>query len=428
MPFRFVHTADIHLDSPLRSLALRDPDLAEMIGTATRTAFARTVDLCLEERVDALFIVGDLYDGAQTSMKTAAFLAGQLARLDEAGIRSFIVRGNHDAESRITRELVLPDGVTVFRGSAEAHRLPGAADGRDVAVHGISFARPQAPDSLLPKFRPAVADALNIGLLHTSLGGAAGHDTYAPCAVADLVATGFDYWGLGHVHTRTVHHPARPAVVMPGQPQGRDINEAGLKTVTLATLAGDGTVTLEARRVSVAEFARVPVAADGRDDWADVVATLADALAAARAAAASDHLVVRLAIAGATPLAWRLRVDTDLLLAEARACAERVGQTWVETVECAAHAPRAAATGDDTDPVAELRGLIADEVTPSDGYRAEAERLAAELRGQLPRDIRAALGADEAAFAALVDRLIAEGTEDVLARLHAGTRDGGEGA
>lgn len=54
MPFRFVHTADIHLDSPLRSLALRDPDIAGMIGSATRQAFERTVDLCLEERVDAL--------------------------------------------------------------------------------------------------------------------------------------------------------------------------------------------------------------------------------------------------------------------------------------------------------------------------------------------------------------------------------------
>lgn len=75
MPYRFVHTADLHLDSPLRSLALRDPALAEVIGNASRAVFERIIDLCLEERVDALLVAGDLYDGAQTSMKTARFLA-----------------------------------------------------------------------------------------------------------------------------------------------------------------------------------------------------------------------------------------------------------------------------------------------------------------------------------------------------------------
>ena len=80
MPFRFVHTADIHLDSPLRSLAMRNPDLAELIGGSTRQALVGIVDLCLEERVNALIIAGDLYDGDQTSMKTARFLADEMKR------------------------------------------------------------------------------------------------------------------------------------------------------------------------------------------------------------------------------------------------------------------------------------------------------------------------------------------------------------
>src|ERR1700722_15219431 len=105
MPYRFVHAADIHLDSPLRSLALRDPDLAELIGNATRRAFTDIVDLCLTEQVDALLLAGDLYDGEQTSMKTARFLVDQIHKLDEAGVRVFIIRGNHDALSKITREL-----------------------------------------------------------------------------------------------------------------------------------------------------------------------------------------------------------------------------------------------------------------------------------------------------------------------------------
>jgi DNA repair protein SbcD/Mre11 len=139
MAFRFVHTADIHLDSPLRTLALREPALAELIGGATRKAFTAVIELCLAEQVDALLIAGDLYDGEQTSMKTARFLADQLRRLHEAGILTFVIRGNHDAESRITRELALPESVKVFSGRAEAAALTHAA--LDVAIHGVRFAQ-----------------------------------------------------------------------------------------------------------------------------------------------------------------------------------------------------------------------------------------------------------------------------------------------
>ena len=140
MPFRFVHTADIHLDSPLRSLAMRDPELAALIGDATRQGLVGIVDLCLEEQVDALVIAGDLYDGDQTSMKTARFLAEQMKRLHEAGIIVFKVRGNHDALSKITQELVLPPSLKLFGGRGEIVEL--RLNGLDVAIHGLSFSRP----------------------------------------------------------------------------------------------------------------------------------------------------------------------------------------------------------------------------------------------------------------------------------------------
>ena len=139
MAYRFVHAADIHLDSPLRSLALRDPALAELIGNATRRAFVAIVDLCLDEGVDALMLGGDLYDGEQTSMKTARFLAGQLRRLDEAGIRTFVIRGNHDALSRITRELTFPESVKVFGGRAAAVAAAGAGIALTAAAAAVAI-------------------------------------------------------------------------------------------------------------------------------------------------------------------------------------------------------------------------------------------------------------------------------------------------
>jgi len=421
MPFRFIHTADIHLDSPLRSLALRNSDLAALIGDATRRALVGIVDLCLEESVDALLIAGDLYDGDQTSMKTARFLGDQLARLDQAGIAVFIIRGNHDALSRITQELILPPSVRVFGGRADVLGLTAGA--LEVAVHGLSFARPQAPDSLLPKYRAPVPGAVNIGLMHTSLAGAAGHDVYAPCALGDLHGSGFDYWALGHIHKRTDHSSSvggTSTVIMPGMPQGRDIGEAGEKTVTLVTVGDDRSVTVEQRPTAIAEFARVAVDLTNVDNWSDAVGQAETALADARESCGAQHLVARVGLSGATPLSWRLRRDADLFATELEQRGERLGQLWIDKVEMAVGQPAHDAP-DDGDPLAELAGLMGDG-TPDD-LRAAVRALVEGVRDDLPPDARGFAGNDAEEFEAYLDQLLAEGGADVLARL--ATPDGG---
>lgn len=422
MTYRFVHAADIHLDSPLRSLALRDPDLADLIGNATRRAFVRVVDLCLDEQVDALLLAGDLYDGDQTSMKTARFLAEQLRRLHEAGIRVFIIRGNHDALSRISKELTLPDSVKLFGGRAEAIAIERASGQFPVTIHGLSFAQPHAPQSLIGKYRPPVEGAVNIGLMHTSLAGAPGHDLYAPCSFADLQGTGFRYWALGHVHKRSVVEGGC-AIVMPGMPQGRDINEAGAKSVTLVTIGDDRSIRIEERVTSIAQFERVAVDVTGIDDWRDLVTALARALEQARGDVPSEHLVARLRVMGATPLAWRIRRDLDLLKTEADDRASVIGSCWVEKLEVDCRAPGVAASAS-ADPLTELRRLIDEEVIDSDAYQAEVAAIAEELRTQLPQECRSLLGSDEEAFKATVAALAKDGSEDVLARLHAGAEGG----
>ena len=425
MPYRFVHSADIHLNSPLSSLALRDPELAELIGNATRRAFVNAIDLCLTEQVDALLLAGDLYDGDQTSMKTARFLAAQIRRLDEAGIRVFIIRGNHDALSRITKELTFPESVKMFGGRAEAI-LMERSNGLSIAIHGLSFARPQAPENLLPRFRPPVEGAVNIGLLHTSLGGVPGHDDYAPCALADLDAAGFDYWALGHIHKRAVAQ-GRSTVVMPGMPQGRDINESGPKSVTLVTVGDDRSVQIEERLASVAQFEPVSVDLAGINDWRDMLHAVAKALRPIRKRVPSEHLVARLRLTGTTPLAWRLRSDRDLLQADVANQAFDIGKTWIEKIETDCQAARPAADPA-PDPVTELRRLIVEEVAPSAAYQAELVAMAEELRGQLPAECRALLGSDEAAFYTALSALATEGADDVLARLHANHRPDTEAA
>ncbi len=415
MPFRFVHTADIHLDSPLRSLAMRNGELADLVGNATREALVSIVDLCLEERVDALIIAGDLYDGDQTSMKTARFLAGQLQRLHGAGIETYLIRGNHDALSRITQELILPPSVKLFADRAETVELNRGA--LNVAIHGLSFAKPHAPESLLPKYRPPVPDAANIGIMHTSLAGAPRHDLYAPCNVADLHGRGYDYWALGHVHVRAEHGGER-AVVMSGMPQGRDINEAGAKSVSLVTVNDDRSVTVEERLTSIAQFERIAVDLTPAATWREAVDLIEKEIAGARDTTRSQHLVGRLRLDGMTPLTWQLRRDRDLLLAEIEHRAEGIGKIWIEKIEVTTQMPAAPSAGGPTaNPVLELGALMRGDIVRQHGVRELVRDLVTELRADLPVDLRAFAGDDEAALEAFIDRLLADGSDEILARL-----------
>jgi DNA repair exonuclease SbcCD nuclease subunit len=422
MPFRFVHTADVHLDSPLRTLALREPELAELIGGATRKAFVAVINLCLAEQVDALLIAGDLYDGEQTSMKTARFLADELRRLHEAGIKTFVIRGNHDAESRITKELTLPDSVTVFTGHAKPALL--SSGGLDIAVHGVSFRQKHAPESLLPSFRPPQEGAVNIGMLHTSLGGSALHDRYAPCTVSELHGHGFHYWALGHVHQRFVDR-GRATIVMPGNPQGRDVNEAGPKSATLVRIGDDRAIAIEQRPTSVAEFQRLPVDLTGVDNWRAALARIEGALEPARLAARSEHLVARLSLTGATTLAWRLRADADKLAEDARAIGAAIGKSWIDKIELGCTEPRAQEAAASSDPLAELRALIDGEVARSKAFLDSLRELAEDLSRNLPAGSREdLLGRDADEFASILADIASDGAENVLAHLRADSERG----
>lgn len=419
MPFRFVHTADLHLDSPLRSLALKNPDLAELVRGATRTALARIVDLCLQEGVDALLIAGDLYDGSQTSMNTALYLASELRRLEAAGIRVFLIRGNHDSQSAMTRELTFPANVHVFTGRAKPVLAKSLGDGREVHIHGISFANPHAPDSLLPSFQPPIADAVNIGMLHTSLAGTPGHDPYAPTSVAELARHGFDYWALGHVHMRQVHSES-PLIVMPGMPQGRDINEAGPKTVTLVTVGDDGVLEHREHHIGQAVFERVVIDLSGAQDWRQMLEKVGEALSSLRNNAGADHLILRISLTGTTSLAWKLRRDPDFLSAEITNLAAGLSGCWVEKIDIDCRSMEAGASQAGPDPVEELAGLIRTDVLASHAFRQEAGAVLDELLLQLPRELRESLAVDEDAAGRFAEAMALAGSDDVLAYLHGG--------
>ena len=424
MAFRFVHTADIHLDSPLKSLAMRDEALADVVANATRQAFVRVVDLCISEQVNALMIAGDLYDGSQTSMKTARFLASQLRRLDEKQIKVFIIRGNHDAESKITRELTLPDCVHVFGSKGDSVVLksndPDSSPlKRPVVVHGASFSKPHAPDSLLPLYQSPDPSAINIGMMHTSLDGASGHDLYAPCSLADLQSHGYDYWALGHIHKRAAHVDAGCTVVMPGIPQGRDIGESGEKSVTLVTVNDDGRVDVQEHLLALAQFEEIAVSFESLQDWSKGINLVMGEIERVAEACAAEHLVARVVITGATPLAWKLRRDEDVFKQELASRLEDDGQRWLDKliIKCELPTEKEGERTIDTTPYEELHALMIEEIKHTEAFRAKAKQSVDVLLGLLPVELRAKFGEDQAALEKNIERLALEGCTQISANL-----------
>lgn len=407
---KFVHTADLHLDSPLRSLALRDSALSELVSNASRTALVRIVDLCLDHDVDALLIAGDLYDGDQKSMHTAAVLNSQFRRLQAANIPVFIILGNHDAQSSITKNMSLPENVTVFsaRGSHELFANETAA------VHGVSFGKKHMPESLLPKYKAALKDKINIGLMHTSLAGSGTHDVYAPCAISDLDNFGYDYWALGHIHKRS-ESKGTATVVMPGIPQGRDIGENGLKTVSLVSIDSDYTVVVEPVSVSTVQFELIEVDVAGVEEWQKLIDITEASLRTCRQTTNTEQLIVRVVLNGSTNLHFRLTRDYQLLVETVRESCLSMGDIWLDSVVNKTTTQSAAIS--DVIAMPELNSIVTEQVITSREIQQLALQEIHQLTSKLPSDIKDMFGNSEEEREAMVVELLKNGSISMLAQL-----------
>jgi DNA repair exonuclease SbcCD nuclease subunit len=340
---KFLHAADIHLDSPMQVAARREGAPADALRGCTRRAFAAMIDLALAERVAFAVIAGDLYDGSWKDYGTGLFFAEQMARLGD--VPCFVALGNHDAESVITRglQLTLPRNVHLFPA-----KRPETVVLRElgVALHGRSFPERAVTEDISAAYGAPVPALVNIGVLHTAADGRPGHEPYAPCTVAGLVGRGYDYWALGHVHQHEVL-AREPWVVFPGNLQGRSAREAGPKGCLLVEIEGDRLVP-ERRAVDVLRWAELAVPADGAASLGELAARVRDRVADAAAGAEGRPLAVRLAITGETGLQGELVSRPDRLEAECRAAAAEAAETaWIERVRLATRGPAAAPAGVD---------------------------------------------------------------------------------
>jgi DNA repair exonuclease SbcCD nuclease subunit len=326
---KFVHAADIHLDSPLRGLERYEGCPAEEIRGATRRALENLVDLCLVEGAELLVIAGDLYDGDWKDYNTGLFFVHQVTRLTRAGVKVVWVRGNHDAASQITRRLSLPDGA--FELSA---RRPQTLEFGElgVALHGQSYAKRDVSADLAAGYPEPRSGLFNLGVLHTALDGREGHDSYAPCSASGLVERGYDYWALGHVHRREIVC-RDPWIVFPGNPQGRHARETGAKGANLVTVEDGSVSALEERELDVVRWAECAIDTTEAASAHEVVERVRSALEREAEPIGDRLLAARVELRGPSAADGELRRDPEAWRQEIRAAAMDCGASiWVEKI------------------------------------------------------------------------------------------------
>ena len=381
---RFIHCADVHLDTPLQGLAQYPGAPVSEIRNATRRAFEKLLDAAVTERVDFLIIAGDLYDTGLKSFESALFFNKQMARLKDAGIDVYLIYGNHDAASKLIKQLRPPGNVHIFRTTE-----PQTFSNNElrVAIHGQSFATPEVIEDLAAKYPPPVAGFFNIGVLHTNLAGVSEHANYAPCTLEMLKNKGYQYWALGHVHNRQILCND-PYIVYPGNIQGRHGKEQGEKSCVLVTVSDAGAMSIDTISTSAVPWFQADVDASGCQTADEVYEKLRIELEGILSRSKERVTAVRLRIVGTTEAHAELSRDLEQVRHEAISIANECGNGlfWVERVQVAT-SPRL--NRDDLlkrdDPIGEVVRIVAT-------LRQDPASLAnwdaiAELQKKLPDEV-----------------------------------------
>ena len=342
MRIRFVHAADLHLDSPFTGLKAAAPEnVATALYRATFDAYENIVNLCISEKVDALLVAGDVYDGADRSLPAQLKFIEGLKKLDTQGIRSFVCHGNHDPLDGWQARLEYPQTCHPFGRDFEV--VPVFSDDPDRAViYGISYPKREITENLARRLGKVDPSPFSIGLLHANVSSDPNHAAYAPCSLDDLAASGIDYWALGHVHTRQVLSERKPTAVYPGNPQGRHLNEIGPRGVYLVEVDDGGNVGRDFRPMDTVRWARRNWDIGAFETEQGLLDALHEGMQDLRDGSDGRSVVVRVTLTGRGELNRTLRrpntID-DLVEAINREWAEQLPFVWCERIEDASGSP-----------------------------------------------------------------------------------------
>lgn len=310
--FRFIHCSDLHIDSPFKGLASENPELAKRLRASTSEAFQNIVDIAIKEKVDAVVIAGDIYDGKDKSLQAQFKFREGLKNLSDAGIPSFLAHGNHDPLDSRFATLKWPDLVTVFSGDkVECHSIQ--RDGKTLAkVHGVSYPTREVKENLALQFEQHSGAGFGIGVLHANVGGNLDHDDYAPCSIEDLVSRNMDYWALGHIHAHQILRLSDPAIVYSGNTQARHKNETGIKGCCLVTLRPNAAPEIRFLAVDSVRFVLETLDVSRAQTLDDVIESVQFHVEEISARARGLDALIHLTLTGRTPAHEELRLKNNI--------------------------------------------------------------------------------------------------------------------
>jgi len=406
--FSFLHAADLHLGSPLLGLSVKDHEIARRFASASREAFRALIDQAISAKVAFAVIAGDIYDGEWKDNTVGLFFNREISRLTREGIPVYIVKGNHDAESVVTKTMPKPEGVTVFgTRKAETYRI----EHLKVALHGWSYEdRATAADFSL-RYPPVVPGWFNIGVLHSSCEGKSAHATYAPCSVQELAAHEYQYWALGHIHEHRVLS-RDPWIVYPGNLQGRSVRECGAKGAVIVEVRDGEVRTVERVIVDCARWAAIAVDVSSLATDTEIAAAVRREAGSVIADLGERLLALRITLTGETRLNDHLRAAGGTLRDELQAVLHHIHEdTWLEKLEIRTSVPPAPKESQlgGLDPIAMLAGL-----TDDTELRQSACEIAGVLLEKLPQSFAEVPELND------MDMLMAEAQSLVVARAMAG--------
>lgn len=313
-----------------------------------------------------------------------------MTRLLDKGIPVYLIAGNHDAASVISRKLSLPKNVHVFSTRMSESK---AVAGHPVVIHGRGFPHRAVPENLVMDYPAALPGRFNLGLLHTSLTGRAGHDTYAPCSETDLRMKGYGYWALGHVHQPEVFC-RDPWIVFSGNCQGRDVREAGPHGCWLVTVNDCLDVErVDWRDLDVVRWRVLKIDLSGVTEASEAFDRASQSMARAVSQSEGRLVAARIVFTGATSLHGTLHRDSHRWRAELLARAQDQGQDaiWIE------HLKVSTSPVYDLAQLAERDSLTRIVLETLEQTRIEPGNLPEEIKemlGVLPGEIRGELESD----------------------------------
>lgn len=263
---RFLHTADLHLDTPFKGVTQFPDEQIEQLRESTFHAFSNFIHYAVETTPDFIVIVGDIYDGEHRSLRSQLKFQEGMEALKDAQIPVFLSHGNHDHLKGTWTRFDLPENVYVFQEEVERKTI--SVRGEKINVYGFSYRERHVKEPKIDRYPVAETDEIHIGLLHGSIAGDASHAVYAPFTKEALLSKQYDYWALGHIHKRQALHEA-PPIVYSGNLQGRHRQEQGAKGFYDVTLE-DGKAMRQFIQASPIVFEALSVSCAGihhAGDW-----------------------------------------------------------------------------------------------------------------------------------------------------------------